>query len=296
MAPVVSSCAAGGGADERGGRPSVVVTTNVLGDVVAEVAGDEADVEVVMPLGADPHDFAASARQAEAMERADLLVVNGAGFEEGLLGVIESAEDAGAPVFVVTDHVELLQQAGDAEASESSGDPHVWTDPSRVATAVEALADRMAEIEGLDSAAIESRVGAYVGELERLDAEIDDRLGDVPPERRVLVTNHDVFGYFADRYDFEVIGTVIPSSATNASASAADIEALADLIRQRRVPAIFGETTQPTQVADALADEIGDDVEVVELYTESLGEDGSGAETYIEMMRVNAERIAEALA
>lgn len=314
-----------------GERAAVVVTTSILGDIVAEVLGDQADVEVIMPLGSDPHDFAASSQQAEAMEEADLLVINGAGFEEGLLGVIEGAEESGAPVFSFADNVELIESTGehteddehaeegaehaegegehaeegaeDAEEEHSedehadgSADPHIWTDPSRMATAVEAFADRAAEIDGIDAEAIGSQSSAYVDELNALATEIEERLADVPAERRVLVTNHEVFGYFADRYDFDVIGAVIPSLTTSASASAADIEALADLISEREVPAIFGETTQPTQLAEALASEAGSDVEVVELFTESLGEDGSGAETYVTMMQLNAERIGDALA
>lgn len=301
------SAAAAGGA-----RPSVVVTTNILGDVVSEVLGDQADVEVIMPLGSAPHDFAASARQAEAMTRADLLVVNGEGFEEGLLGVIDSAEEAGAPVFSFAEHVDLLEFTGEHDEHEEDGeddeeaehdeqvegsdDPHIWTDPSRMAQAVAAFAERAGELAGVDAGVIESQAAAYVDELDDLDGEIEDLLADVPSERRVLVTNHEVFGYFADRYDFEVIGAVIPSLTTNASVSAADIEALAGVIRERGVPAIFGETTQPTQLAEALASEVGDGVEVVELFTESLGEDGSGAETYIGMMSLNAERIGGALA
>ena len=109
-------------------RPTIVVTTNILGDVVGAVVGDAASVEVVMPVGADPHEFAASARQAEAMADADLLVQNGAGFEAGMADVIDNAADAGVEVFTLADHVELLDD-----------DPHVWTDPSRMAEGVQAL-------------------------------------------------------------------------------------------------------------------------------------------------------------
>lgn len=265
-------------------RPTVVVTTNILGDMVTEVVGGLADVEVIMPLGSEPHEFAASAREAEAMAEADLLVVSGAGFEEGLLDIIDDVRDAGVPIFAFAEHVDLL-----------ADDPHIWTDPSRMATAIGAFADDAAGLEGVDAAALETQATAYIRELTRLDAEIADALADVPPDRRVLVTNHEVFGYFADRYDFEVIGAVIPSLTTSASASAADVDTLAALIEANDVPAIFAETTQPTELAEAIAEEVGDSVEVVELFSESLGEEGSGAETYVAMMRVNAERIAGAL-
>jgi zinc/manganese transport system substrate-binding protein len=248
----------------------VVVTSSILGDIVEQVAGGDVDVEVVMPRGADPHEFAPSARQVEAMAEADLLVVNGGGFEAGLLGAIDAAEDAGATVFTATDHVELR---GD--------DPHIWTDPTNMIAVVEAL----------DEVLPGSATG-YLDELRTLDAEIEETLA--PVERRVLVTNHEVLGYFAERYGFDVVGTVIPSLSTRAEASAADVEDLAEIILAEDVPAIFVETSSSADLAEALADDVGD-VEVVELFAESLGEPGSGGETYVEMQRTNAERIAEGL-
>ena len=265
------------------GRPTVVVTTSILGDVVGAVVGDVAKVEVVMPVGADPHDFAPSARQAEAMAGADLLVQNGAGFEAGMDDVIDNAADADVEVFTFADHVELL---GD--------DPHVWTDPSRMADGVQALGARLVELEGIDDAAISAQTDAYLAALAELEAGMDDVLAAVPAERRVLVTDHEVFGYFADRFAFEVVGTVIPSTTTDAAPSAADLDALADTISEAGVPAIFTEHGQSDELADALADEVGD-VEVVALFAESLGEPGSGAETYVEMMRTNADLIVGAL-
>ncbi len=276
----------------------MVVTTNIIGDMVGEVIGEEADLEVIMPVGSDPHDFEPSARQAEAMEEADLLVVNGAGFEEGLLGLIESAEESGTPVFAFADEVELLEFTGEHAGEEEEGteDPHIWTDPARMITPVEAVAARLGELEGVDAEVIDSQATEYVGELESLDGDIETMVAEIPHERRVLVTNHEVFAYFADRYGFEVVGAVVPSLSTNAEASAGELTELAELIDTEGVPAIFAETTQSTQLADALADEAGGDVEVVELFSESLGESGSGAETYLDMMRTNAERIVEALA
>ena len=264
-------------------RPTIVVTTSILGDVVGAVVGDAASVEVVMPVGADPHDFAPSARQAEAMAGADLLVQNGAGFEAGMDDVIDNAVDADVEVFTFADHVELL---GD--------DPHLWTDPSRMADGVQALGARLAEIDGIDAAAISAQTDAYLAALAELEAGLEDVLAAVPAERRVLVTDHEVFGYFADRFAFELVGTVIPSTTTDAAPSAADLHALAHTISEAGVPAIFTENGQSGELAEALADEVGD-VEVVALFAESLGGPGSGAETYVEMMRTNAELIVGAL-
>jgi zinc/manganese transport system substrate-binding protein len=275
--------------DRADGAPQVVVTTTILGDVVRQVAGDEVDVVVVMPPGADPHEFAPSARQAEAIADADLLVTNGAGFEQGLVDVLDSATDGGTPTFTFADHVALRELDGD-------DDPHLWLDPVAVSGAVGPLGDALARIEGVDAAAVDQGVEAYRVELAALDAEVDALLAPIPPDRRVLVTNHEVLGYFADRYGFEVIGAVVPSLSTSAEPSAADVDELADLVAEREVPAIFAETTQPTRLAEALADPVGPDVDVVALFSESLGEAGSGADSYVGLVRVDAERIATALA
>jgi zinc/manganese transport system substrate-binding protein len=286
---LVASLAAGCGSDDGDdggagdGRPTVVVTSTILGDVVGEVAGDDATVEVLLPIGADPHDFAPSTRQAEAMADADLLVVNGLGFEEGLDDAIEQAAGAGATVFTATDHIEPI---GD--------DPHFWTDPTRMVPVVAALADALVDA-GLDPAGVEDRADEYAASLEAVDAESEEALADVPADRRALVTNHEVLAYFADRYDFEVLGAVVPSLSTGAEPSAADVDDLAGIIEDAGVPAIFAETSNPADLAEALAASVGD-VEVVELHTESLSEPDGGAATYLDMLRSNVDLIAGALA
>jgi zinc/manganese transport system substrate-binding protein len=279
------------------------------------VVGDLGDVEVIMPLGADPHDFAPSAKQAESMEDADLLVVNGAGFEEGMDGVIDSVVADGTPRYAFADSIDLLDGAGsdhDHETTSAEGDehehgafdPHLWTDPARMITGVRGLAAALAAVGGIDAAALDQQVAAYVTELETLDADIEAALEPVPADDRVMVTNHEVFAYFADRYGFEIVGAVVPSLTTSAETSSRELEELAAVITAEGIPAIFVETTQSTDLAEALADEVdggvdggvAGDVAIVELFTESLGEPGSGAETYIELMRTNAERIVAALA
>lgn len=291
VAVVAVGCSSDSDASSSAG-PHIVVTTNILGDVVRQVAGDSgADIEVVMPLGADPHEFAASTKQAESMVDADLLVINGAGFEEGMAEIIEQADDAGTPIFSFADHVDLLPFAGEEHAE----DPHIWTDPTRIAEALPSLGGALGEVDGVDVAAVDAGVGAYIDELSKLDTDIEAAVAGIPPGQRVLVTNHEALGYFADRYGFEVVGTVIPSGTTLAEPSSAELEDLAQAIEDQGVPAIFGETTQSTRLADALAESLGDDIEVVELYTESLGEPDSGAETYVGLMRTDAGLIAGAL-
>ena len=311
---VLVGAACGNDDDGETATPAVtiVVTTNVLGDVVSAVLGDLASVEVIMPVGADPHDFEASVRQAAAMEDADLLVVNGANFEEGMAGVIENVESSGTPVFAFADVVALLDSdddhADDDHADDDDADdddhgdddhgdvdPHLWTDPARMAIGVEGLAAALTELDEIDAAALAEQADAYVSELTALDAEIEDMLAAIPDAQRVLITNHDSFAYFADRYDFDIVGTVIPSMTTAADASIRQLEELAALIVERDIPAVFAETTQSTELAESLTAEVGREVAVVQIYTGSVGEPGSGAETYIGMMRTNAELISSAL-
>ncbi|MGK2949457.1 MAG: metal ABC transporter solute-binding protein, Zn/Mn family [Acidimicrobiales bacterium] len=301
---VLAAC---GGSDEEATTDgaTIVVTTSILGDVVRTIVADDATVEVLMPPNADPHDFAPSAQQAAALRAAAVVVVNGLGFEEGLVDTIAAAEADDVVVVAATDAIEPLELGGTGRGHENAGeegdhehegdDPHLFTDPVRMAEAVDHVADTLAaEVDGLDTPAFRERVDEYLGQLAALDAEVEALLEVVPAERRVLVTNHDVFGYFADRYDFEVLGVIVPGGSTLAEPSARDLAELAAEIEEEGVPAIFAEVSSPSRLADSLAAE-GQAVQVIELFTESLGEEGSGGETYLEMVRTNAQRIADAL-
>jgi zinc/manganese transport system substrate-binding protein len=293
LAGAVGACSsAGEGAD----GPVIVVSTSILGDVVGELVGDAAEVEVLMPAGADPHEFSLSAKQAATMRAADALVVNGLGFEAGLVDSIDAAAGDGVPLITATDAIEPLPFAGgDGHDGDGDLDPHLFNDPRRMHAAVGHIAARLeAEVPSLGTGPFRDGVGRYLGELEALDAELEATLAAVPPARRLLVTNHDVFGYFADRYAFEVLGVVIPGGSTLAEPSPAGLAGLVAQLEAHDVPAVFADTSSPARLAAVIADE-GRDVEVVELYSESLGEPGTDGDTYVGMMRSNARRIVEAL-
>ena len=160
---------------------------------------------------------------------------------------------------------------------------------------VEGLAEFLiGNISGLAADLVRSNADSYVGELQELHADISERFNEIPSNKRVLVTNHEVFAYFAKQYDFEVVGTVIPSSSTLDSASAKGLAELVDVIKDYEVPAIFADVASSDVLAAMLADEVGG-IQVINLYSESLGAEGSGAATYLEMVRTNAELISEAL-
>lgn len=289
----LAATAAGCAAAEGTGAPRIVVTTNILGDVVEQLAGDQADVTTLMKPNADPHSFEISAQEAALLGDADLLVVSGLGLEEGLQQHIDRAAGAGAEVFTAGDEIDALPYAsGD---SAGAPDPHFWTDPARMVQVVDALERRIAEVPGIDAAALGEDAGAYRAELTALDDDMTRAFEAIPPERRALVTNHHVFGYLADRYGFRVIGAVIPGGTTLAAPSAADLRDLAHAITDAGVPAIFAESSQPDRLMQVLAEEADVEVDVVELYTESLTAPGEGADTYVAMMRANAQRIAQGL-
>ena len=177
--------------------------------------------------------------------------------------------------------------------AHGSEDPHVWFDPIRVAEALPELSQALATQAGLDAVALDECVAAYHSELIALDAEVDAILASLHPEDRLLVTNHDALGYFADRYGFQVIGTVIPSGSTLAAASPAGLQELVELIDETGVAAIFSESTHSSDDTEALGREAG--VQVVSLNTGSLGPADSSSGTYIGFIRTNVQKIAEGL-
>jgi zinc/manganese transport system substrate-binding protein len=280
-------CAASGEGD---GGPLVVATHSILGDLATNVLGDTATVQVVMPAGTDPHDFEPSAADVALLSEADLVVANGLGFEVGLTDALEAASDDGIDVLDLGEQLDPLPLAdGDGE------DPHWFTDPRRTVRAVGLIAEAAAAVDGIDADAVGVQAEAYADDVTAADAQIGDDLLDVPVADRRLVTNHEVFGYFADRYGLAVIGTIIPSGTTLAEPSSSDLSALVDTIHETGVPAIFADTSSSSELADVLADETGEDIAVVELFSESLGEPGSGGETYLQLIRTNADRIVGAL-
>jgi zinc/manganese transport system substrate-binding protein len=172
----------------------------------------------------------------------------------------------------------------------------LWTDPNRMVDVVAALSEAITDhVPGVDSAQIETNATAYTEELTTLDAEMTGAFAAIPAGSRNLVTNHHVFGYLADRFDFTIIGAAIPGGTTLAAPSASDLRDLVDAIETAAVPTIFAESSQPDRLVQVLADEAGIDVAVVELYTESLTDVGEGADSYLTMMRANSERIATGL-
>lgn len=288
----------------------IVATTTMLGDLVSNVAGDNATVETLMPVGADPHEFQASSQQVGRMGEADLIVANGLGLEESLVDVFEELESDGAHVLEVAALVDPLPFGGEDECDpedmdhedhadehghdhhHGSCDPHVWMDPLRMAEAAQLVAEELEEL--APGGGWAGRAEAYSRELAETHDEIVELLSGIPVEARRMVTNHDAFGYFAALYDFEIVGLLIPSGSTLADPSSGELADLVEVIKEQGVEVIFSDSTAPSNLANAVAADAGD-VDVVELYTGSIGEPGSGADTLIGMLISNARSVANSL-
>lgn len=285
----LSGCAAPGD-----GEPLVVVTTNILGDVVHELVGDQAEVMTLMPADADPHSFEISARDAARMADADLLVANGLGLEEGVQHLVDAAESDGVPTVTAGELIEPIAFTDDDGVQ--ADDPHFWMDPTRMQQVIDGLLPRLEQhVDGVDPQRLRGAADRYGEALAEVDASSRAAFAELPEARRRLVTDHHVFGYLADRYDFEVIGAIVPSGTTLAAPSASDLAGLAGAIRSAGVPAIFVQSSQPARLAEVLADEAGVRVQIVPLFSESLSAVDPGAESYLAMLRTNTERITAAL-
>jgi ABC-type Zn uptake system ZnuABC Zn-binding protein ZnuA len=285
----------------NGERLRVVATTSIVGDVVARVGGEPIDLTVLMQPGQDPHSFQAAARDLASAGEAHVIFVNGFDLEEGLLSDLESAAP-GVPIVPVSAGIKPLEFEGEHEegAEEVEGhehggtDPHVWFDAHNVEIWTDNIAATLSALDPANAESYEANADSYRAELEVLDQFILDAIEQIPEANRKLVTNHDNFQYFTHAYGFEVIGTVLPSFSTNVEPSANDLAGLIAVIREEEVPAIFVETTMAEQLADTVAQETG--ARVYQLYTDALGPAESGAESYVGLMRANAETLVEALA
>ncbi len=296
---------------------SVVVTTTILGSVVGEIltcaVGSDASMTVVMPIGADPHDFQPSSEQVAAMSTADVVVSNGLFLEQGLVSVLESLETDGVRVLHIAelvgplpfadehtddhtdDHADHDDHTDESSEAHAHGDfdPHFWFDMERMALAAELVGSELAAATGVGD--YESCGVSVAADVRSAEAGVIAVLQAVPDASRVLVTDHDAFGYFAERYDFEVAGVVIPGGSTLSDPSSRELAELVEVIEREGVPAIFANTATASDVVASLAAEVGRDVQVVPLFVGSLGGPGSGAEDYISMMSLNASLIADAL-
>jgi manganese/iron transport system substrate-binding protein len=289
-----------------GQKLRVLATTGIVGDVVKNVAGDLVELTTLIGPGQDPHTYQPTPKDIGAIERANVVFTNGFHLEEGLESTIDAAAGNGSPVVSVSAGIQPRQPnqqsasaqgtppASTAERSDhAAGDPHVWFDPVNVKIWTSNIAESLSALDPANAAVYQANAAAYARQLDELDATIRAQVALIPTDRRKLITDHEALGYFADRYGFQVLGAVIPSVSTSAEPSAGDLAALVEVIRAQGVPAIFIGTTTNPKVAELVARETG--AQVLPLHTGETGASGSGAETYLGMMRANVDTIVKGL-
>ncbi len=285
----------------RGGDAlRVVATTSLVGDVVRAVGGAQIDLTVLFGPGQDSHSYTPGTGALARVAAADVVFVNGWGLEEGLLRQVANAAPAVPLVPVSAGITPLVRHARDDPGGQGSGgqpDPHVWLDPTNVIQWARNIASVLSQLDPVHAPDYRDNARAYEARLRDLDARIAAVLAPIPPARRKLVASHDVLAYLAARYDFQVIGTVIPSLSTVAEPSATDLRRLAEQMTAENVCALFAETSAGDRLVRAMAEELDhcDTVAVVALHTEALGPAGSGADTYLGLMETNSALIWQAL-
>ena len=244
----------------------------------------EAALEEIKELLADAEGGEEDAEHGEEEELAEMV--------SDIISRAEAGElEAGDALEAIK---ELASESEEEHEDHGHGedDPHFWFDPLRVKLAVNDISTRLSALDPERSAVYGANAAAYNARLDQLHAWTEEQVSTVPEERRLLVTSHDSLGYFANLYGFEVVGVIL-STTTEVEPSAVDVADLVNAVTTNGVPAVFGETTVSERLAQTVATESG--AKLVRLYSGSLGLQGSGAETYIGMVRTNVSRIAEAL-
>ena len=297
---------------------SVATTTNLIQDWVENVGGDRVEVTSIIPHDVDPHAFKPTPKDLKGIEASSLFILVGNQYEEswvqdavnntnqvsvelsteiwGYLNTMDDLDDHDDHDKDHDDH-EDHDKDHDDHAGHDHGDHgydlHFWHDPTKVVSAIDAISQALVKMDPDSAEYYIDNAARYKQELVDIDKWISSELSVIPDERRVLITNHETMGYFADRYDFEVLGSVIPSFSSNTEANAKDLAKLMDVIEEHNVKVLFGEPQMREKLANSIASDSG--VTVAVLHSEMLGGEGSGAETYIDMLKVNVGIIVDSL-
>ena len=268
-----------------GAAPDVLTTTTILADVARNVAGDRLTVGSLLPAGTDPHSYQPVPQDATMVERTKVLVVHGSDYEGFLQPLLDSAGRE-KNVIEASKGARLL-------SDEQGNDPHLWLDPNNVIVYVDNIREGLTQFDPDGADVYEANASAYIDHLTELDAWINGLVAQIEPKRRVLVTNHEAFGYFAEHYGFIVVGAVIPGYSSDSAPSAQQMADLIEQIKLHEASAIFLDASDNPDLAKQIAAETGVKV-ISDLHLESLTE-GAPAGTYIDMMRDNVTKIVQAL-
>jgi len=282
--------------DSSKDKLNIVATTTMLADLVSSIGGERVTVNGLMGPGIDPHLYQASAGDVSLMQKADVVVYNGLHLEGKMGEIFENLSNQGSAVICIEKGLgesSLLAWENDS----SIHDPHIWFDVSLWKDAAKTVAIGLTDTDPNGKAEYEANLDTYLKELDETDTYIRSRADELAEEQRVLVTAHDAFQYFGKAYGFEVRG--LQGISTDAEAGTADVSELANFIVERQIKAIFVESSVPPKTIEALQAAVkakGFDVSIGgELYSDSLGDAKSGADTYILTVKANIDTIVNAL-
>lgn len=295
-AVALAGCGAGAPNPSAGGKLRVTTTTGMVADIVKNVGGDRVEVTALMGAGVDPHLYKPSAGDVDRLNRADVIFYNGLELEGRMTDTFVKLSRAGKPTFAVTEEVDPKRLREPPEF-EGKYDPHIWFDVSLWREAVVKVNKELARLVPDAQGAFQKNTDAYLAKLDELHAYVTAQTASIPKESRVLVTAHDAFGYFGERYGLEVKAVHGTSTATEAGAR--DVQDLAKLIADRRIKAVFVESSVPKETVEAVQKAVkarGWDVAIGgQLYSDAMGNDGTVEGTYIGMVRSNVDAIVKAL-
>lgn len=273
----------------------VLTTFGLVTDVVSAVGGERVSITTMMGPGVDPHVYRPTPSDVSAMDNAEVIFYSGLGMEARLEEMFEKMS-GDKVAYAITSAIpeNMLRRP---EEFEGQVDPHVWHDPLVWMYTIDAVEDALIELMPDHADEFRANAAAYRDEVQALHDEIESQLLQIPDNQRVLATAHDAFGYMAIRYDIDVMP--IQGVTTEGEASIADIRQIATDLAERGVPAVFLEATVPPASINALREAVrsrGLDIKMGgELYADTVGPTGSGADTYVGMMRANVATIVEAL-
>lgn len=273
------------------GKPQVVATSTIIADLAAEVGGEEINLTGILQPGADPHVYEPVPADSRVLETADLILYNGYNLEPEIIKLMNAAGGKAKKLAVgeVVKPLKLEKSRG-----EIVPDPHVWGSAENAISMVNAIRDSLIELSPEDKEKFTQNAEKLTNELQQLNNWIQKQIQTIPPEKRKLITTHDAFQYYANAYGLEIAGTLVGIS-TEEKPSAKTVKQLVDAVKKIGVPAIFAETTINPALIKTVAEDAGVKLAPNQLYSDSIGEKGSEAETYIKMMVANTRTIVEAL-
>ena len=301
---MLAGCAKDPGAEGNGAatdsgeaaKLNVVATTTMLADLATVIGGDRVEVVGLMGPGIDPHLYQASAGDVSKMQEADVVIYNGLHLEGKMGEIFEQLTSQNKTVICIEDGLDKSKILP-SEDEPGVYDPHIWFDASIWKDAAEFVAERLSAADAEGASQYRENAAMYLNELEEVETYIRGRVQEIPEESRVLVTAHDAFQYFGKAYGVEVRG--LQGISTEAEAGTADVSALADFITEKKIKAIFVESSVPTKTIEALQSAVkakGFEVAIGgELFSDSIGDKGTEAGTYIGMMKTNIDTIVDAL-